>query len=51
MVTGNQHLATSIITLLVECILGRNPSFKPRDIIATMNPSPELVKIIKEQFN
>ena len=37
--------------LAVECILGRNPSFKPRDIIVTMNPSPELVKTIKERFS
>ena len=29
----------------VECILGRNPSFKPKDVIVTMNPSPELGKI------
>ena len=35
----------------VECILGRNPSFKPKDVIVTMNPSPELVKTVEERFN
>ena len=37
--------------VMVEYILGRNPSFKPKDIIVTMNPSPELVKTIEERFN
>ena len=37
--------------LSVECILGRNPSFKPRDVFGIMNPSPKLVKIIKERVN
>ena len=36
--------------LPVECILGQNPSFKPRDIAVTKNPSPELVKTIKNDL-
>ena len=37
--------------VMVECTLEQDPSFKPKEVVVTRNPSPELVKTIKKKIN